>query len=498
MTFSLKGINPFFLKRKSDRWNPEPRDNGRWIDSIEYVGNMPTVCLSVASKDRSYVTENCIVTHNTAQILNTIAELDDPYPALIVCPAVLKLQWQRESEKFIDYSPLVLGSLKPWAGVKQLRDEYISVINYDVLAKWLPVLRAVGYRTVIGDEGHRISALYGNQSLAFRTLCIGVPHVYIVTATAMVNYPAELWPIVSTLWPDEFDSIFTFMYRYCEDQEQTGNGRRKWKGARNTGELNARLRSLGMIRRTKEQVLPELPPLRRYVVPLELSDPEEYRRAERDFLSWLSSWDPKRVNSAARAVQFAKFGYMKRLSAELKLESICDWLDNWLENNTGKLLVGGIHRESRPFVVKELYQRYSEVAVTIHGGRNEKERYDAMTAFQGSDWCRMLVGQLKSCGEGLNLQAANCVVHTELPWNATSLKQFAGRAHRIGTKSPVDEYFMVADCLVEQELCELIQRKERWASDVLDGKPITKQSTNIFDELGAALLAKSKGVSAKA
>lgn len=424
----------------------------------------------------------------TSQALYVIKERLDSRPALVVCPAGLKLQWKSEAVKFLGMRSLILTGRNPTYTAEQLSSESLLIINYEILDKWLPLLKRVRIRTVIGDEIHRINSLYGKQSITFRLLCENVPYLIFMSATPMVNYPAELWPVVSTLWPEEFDSIFTYMYRYCEDSDGEAS-RRKWKGARNTSELFARITRLGMIRRTKEQVLSQLPPLRRYVIPCELSDYKEYQRAERDFVGWLLTWQPDKVTSAMRAVQFTKFSYMKRLVTELKLPAIMSWLDVLLENPI-KVLVGGIHRDSKPFTVSLLEKKYKDICVSIHGGKTAQEREAAKTAFQTSKDCRMLIGQLKACGEGHNLQAANCVIHTELPWNPAQLKQFAGRAHRIGTRSPVDEYFMVGDCPIEEKLCDLIQRKERWSSAILDGQSRPKASMNLFDELTLALLNK--------
>lgn len=422
----------------------------------------------------------------TPQALSALVQIPNSRPAVVVCPARLRVQWKQEALKFVGINALILTGRKPMYSFTQLRNSQLLITSYEVLDAWLPLLYKIGIRTVIGDEIHRINSLYGKQSNVFRQLCINVPNLIFMSATPMVNYPAELWPVASTLWPEEFDSIFTYMYRYCEDSDGESS-RRKWKGARNTSELFTRLKALGMIRRTKEQVLKQLPPLRRYVIPCELSDMREYNRAERDFIGWLLTWRPDKVTSAMRGIQFTKFSYMKRLTTELKLPAIMDWLDILLQNPV-KVLIGAIHKDEKPRTIPVLEDRYKDVCVSIHGGKTSQECEAAKLAFQTSKECRILIGQVKACGEGHNLQAANCVVHTELPWNPATLKQFAGRAHRIGTLSPVDEYAMVGECPIEEQLCSLIQKKERWSSAILDGKSRPASSMNIFDALTEALL----------
>ncbi|KKN88284.1 hypothetical protein LCGC14_0248460 [marine sediment metagenome] len=131
VTFSLKTFNPFFLSRKAERWNPDPRDNGRWIDSIDYEGQSETVCISVDSPDSSYVTRSFIVTHNTPQQLvwaeNVVRHTNKP--VLIVAPLAVSAQFVTEAEKF-------------GVGIHRSRDgrlkKGINVTNYERLHHFDP------------------------------------------------------------------------------------------------------------------------------------------------------------------------------------------------------------------------------------------------------------------------------------------------------------------------------------------------------------------------
>lgn len=102
VTFSLKTYNPFYLSRKAQRWNPNPRDNGRWIDRVEHDGQSETVCISVDSPDSSYVTSDFIVTHNTAMQLawaeNVMRHTNKS--VLVLTPLAVSTQTVREGEKF--------------------------------------------------------------------------------------------------------------------------------------------------------------------------------------------------------------------------------------------------------------------------------------------------------------------------------------------------------------------------------------------------------------
>lgn len=102
LTFSLKTFNPFYLRRKADKWNSNPRQNGRWIDRIEFEKRQKTICISVNSPDNSYVTDNFIVTHNTILQLDW-AEKVSEYEngnVLILAPLAVSKQTKREGDKF--------------------------------------------------------------------------------------------------------------------------------------------------------------------------------------------------------------------------------------------------------------------------------------------------------------------------------------------------------------------------------------------------------------
>lgn len=427
----------------------------------------------------------------TAQVCRTLLE-KRAFPALIVVPAPLRIYWQEELYRFARLESRTLYGLRPNQAADLLRRDRVNVIDYDVLANWRERLESVQYKFLVADEGQKLTGRSSKRSIAFRLLGRSVPNIIIATGTPVMNYPSELWPIVSCLWPEEFDSDFDFYTRYCATGEKAV-GRYVWSGAKNLQSLYQRLIRCGMIRRLKSEVLTQLPPKRRIVVPLPIERPEEYDRANRDFLAWLATWaDMVKARTATRALQFARFGYMKRLAAELKLNAALSWLENWLESCDKKIIVFGIHREAKPFTLKRVYERFKSVAVEFHGGMSDREKEIAKIRFRDDPKCRMFVCQIKAGGVGLNLQTAQAVAHLELDLNPTTHSQATARAHRLGQKYVVDEYFLLANVAIERKHCELLQRKQMVANQVLDGTRDNINSLNLLDELTEALLGNAK------
>ena len=120
------GMNPFRLKRKSDRYiEPKKYPTGRYIKNIEKVGEDYCTCISVDSPDKLYVTEHCIVTHNTTSTIVAALETEAKR-ILIICPASLKINWQREIENYTDRSTYICSS-------KRYEDADFVIVNYDIL-----------------------------------------------------------------------------------------------------------------------------------------------------------------------------------------------------------------------------------------------------------------------------------------------------------------------------------------------------------------------------
>jgi SNF2 family DNA or RNA helicase len=127
------------------------------------------------------------------------------------------------------------------------------------------------------------------------------------------------------------------------------------------------------------------------------------------------------------------------------------------------------------------------LSVTIHGKQSQVKKDRAETAFRTDPRVRLLVGQMKACGVGLNLPEASSVVHCELPWAPGTVRQFAGRAHRMTSTGQVDEFFLIAQGTVEKDICRILEKKSKTLDRVLDGVVESDESLTVYDELCQAL-----------
>ncbi len=194
----------------------------------------------------------------TIEALGIINGDSEAQRVLIVCPASLKLNWERECQRWlVDRGPIgVAGKTFP-------EDANVVIINYDILKKWRAKIRGE-WDVIVADECHYVKNKAAKRSKALYAL--KSRRRLFLTGTPILNRPSELWAILSFLAPEEFDHWWNFAKRYCQPKKSRFGW--EFNGAENLAELHDRLRGTIMVRRTKSEVLPDLPPKRRQVIEL--------------------------------------------------------------------------------------------------------------------------------------------------------------------------------------------------------------------------------------
>lgn len=395
-------------------------------------------------------------------------------PAVVVCPASVKYGWQREAAMHLGLRAEVLESTRPPRSWGVGGQPPLAILNYEILGAWLPLLKQGStLATVVLDESHYIGALEARRTGWCRTLCDGVKRVVALSGTPLTNRPAELWPTLNILRPDLFPAFQPFGMAYCGPKKEYG----KWvfKGAENLKALHRLLQRHVMIRRRKEDVLPFLPPKTR--IPLAVTvetGMDEYAAARDATARWLLS------TNYGRADALVRLGEMKRILGEVKLPEIIRWIKGHFKESTGKLVVFAIHRK----VVRTIYEAFKKRALYIDGSVTGRRRQEAVDLFRSKKNIDLCVANMKAAGVGLNgLQVAGTSLFAELAWNPGTHTQAEDRLHRIGSQSAVRAYYMVVRGTFEERLLELIERKQRHISDILDGQARAGIDWQVFSQL---------------
>ncbi len=407
---------------------------------------------------------------------------EERLPLLVICPASVKWQWQDEALKHFGWPSEVLEGTRP--PKRKVPGRFpVTIVNYDILRPWRRYLKRLNPKTVVVDESVYIANRTAKRTYAVWSIARLAPHVLCLSGQPLVNRPADLWPTLHLLDPEAFPGFQAFGHAYCGARLEPW-GVWSFKGATDTKGLHQLLKPY-MIRMKKEDVIDQLPPKRRIVVPLPMSRPDEYFEARNEFLTWLARRFSKgRVRRASKAEAVVKLGYLKRLAARLKRPAVYGWVDDFLEQSPGKLLLFAWHTR----MIERLDERYHKVCTKVDGSVTGQQRELAKQKFQLRRDCRIFIGQIKAAGMGLNLTAAHTAAFAELPWAPSDLVQAEDRGYaRVNDMHGLDSYLLVAKDSVEVKLLQILQRKQKVISAVLDGNG---QATglDVYDQLCEALL----------
>lgn len=396
-------------------------------------------------------------------------------PMLVACPASLKWNWEREASRHLSWMSEVLDGTRIPRGLRPTNHPVI-IVNYDILRHWLPYIRKLGVQTLVIDEAHYIKNRRSGRYQTVSRLAKRIPHVIALSGTPLTNNPVELWPTLNVVCPGEFGMFLDFAFRYTRPKRLAWGW--EFKTPRRLDELHARLKSTCMIRRRKQDVLHDLPPKQRVVVPMDIANRSEYEEASTNFIRWLSAVDAAGAERAKRAEQLTKIGYLLRLCAKSKVPMIQDWIDNYLLRTDQKLVVFTMYRK----MVEILHERYHGMSVVVDGSVTGKNRMRAVDQFQHAKSCRLFIGNIRAAGVGLTLTKAPVCAFTDLPWTPGDLVQGEDRIHRIGQTQAVSIYYLVAVRTIEERLCELLVQKQEILESTLDGTG-RGDNLDIFKEL---------------
>jgi SWI/SNF-related matrix-associated actin-dependent regulator 1 of chromatin subfamily A len=387
-------------------------------------------------------------------------EADDAYPAVVVCPASLKLNWMREIDRWLPHRSA--QALRGQGARDALGGAEITVLNYDIVAARLEELSGLAPAALVLDESHYCKNASAKRTQAVQRLAATVPSdglVLALSGTPVTNRPAEL---ISQL-------------RILGRLQDFGSGVRfgeRFRGPDAHLRLHWHLRARCFVRRLKADVLPQLPAKTRAIVPVELDNEAEYRLAERDVVAWLQSqpFDLReldaKVAAALRAERLVRLNALKQLAARGKLHAALTWVHDFCSSGE-RLVVFARHRE----IQRALLDHFPR-ALHILGEDGPRARDRALRAFQEPD-ChenQLIVCSIEVAGQGLTLTRSSSVAFLELDWTPAKHDQAEDRCHRIGQQDAVNAYYLLAAETIDESIATLLERKRAVIGAVTDGR----------------------------
>lgn len=367
----------------------------------------------------------------TVQALACLAAAKE-FPALIVVPPHLLRNWQTEITRFLrlEGKPArvcVLTGLKPY----QPPEADVYIIHYLLLRGWKQALPQMGFKAVVFDEIQELRHGGTEKYSAASLLAEECERVIGLSGTPIYNKGSEIWNVVNILDYHCLGDWESFTRAWCD-----GYGNRL---VRNPALLGEHLRREGLIlRRTKEEVLAELPPKRRLVQEID-SDDKVYRELMRPVMDQLGSLLALHPDARERALLEEQVGRGERQATGVAKAPFVAAFVRALEDSGEKVLLFAHHH-----AVMDIYRRelaaYRPVFITGRESTTQKE--EAVARFMEGK-TNLCVISLRAAS-GLNLQRASCVVFGELDWSPAVHSQAEDRAHRMGQKDSILCYYLVA------------------------------------------------------
>jgi SWI/SNF-related matrix-associated actin-dependent regulator 1 of chromatin subfamily A len=320
------------------------------------------------------------------------------------------------------------------------------------------------------DEAHKIKELKSQRSRCVHALSF--EHVIMLSGTPMLNRPVELYSLLNLLNPVEWYDWFKFCLRYCDAQKNYFG----WDmtGASNLEELKGRLQNY-MIRRTKQEVLSELPELTRTRMPVEV------KRAEiKAALDSLQVWvEENGVKGKSRAEAMVRVGKLRQAIGLAKVPVVTEIVEDMLESEpTKKIVIYAVHH-SVVHALEEGLKKYSVSKIT--GEVAQEDRQQRIDAFQKRARPQIMIIS-SAGGEGLDLYASSCVIFAERDWVPGIEEQVEARCHRIGQKNAVEAIYPIAQSTIDVEMDLLVEKKRDIFRELI-GLDDVKTSSMMFDEL---------------
>lgn len=430
----------------------------------------------------------------TAQAI-TALDMLDAKPVLVLCPAVARLNWIREFETF-SKRPLRYLALMSKTDISMISSADVIVSSYDLAmsSAVLPALRRRRWGACVLDESHYLKNRRAKRTRAvLGHLAPMAGRVWALSGTPAPNNPSELWPLLRVFGATGLD-YWGFTRRYCTLRE-TPFGT-QITGGRNIDELRGVIAPV-ILRRKKEQVMKDLPPIRFDDVVVEAS------ALGKDVLSTYFdnylSWPPEKRWTVFHEDMAKQLRMVETVTQELgmgadsmkvleglesrvkslrryvglqKVPKVLEMVRAELEAGAyPKIVLFAVHKD----VLTELHEGLRDFgAVKLFGGTPALKRDKIVRKFQTDPKCRVFVGQVVAAGTAVTLTAAHNVMFVEADWTPANNQQAAMRCHRIGQDKPVFVRFAGMANSIDERIQRVLKQKTRTLTKLFDEQDAPK------------------------
>jgi SWI/SNF-related matrix-associated actin-dependent regulator 1 of chromatin subfamily A len=385
---------------------------------------------------------------------------------LIVCPASLKINWQREIKEYTDRKILIVEGRK-WGSSF---DYYI--INYDIIKNYhttdksedsedYKLIANEKFDLAIVDEAHYISNNTAQRTKLLNDILDSIPKVWLLTGTPMTSRPINYFNLLKIVNSPLTLNWRSYVYRYCKGYQFTVNKRKIWNtsGASNLDELRERTKNI-VLRRLKTDIL-DLP--EKIITPIFLDlKSTDYDEELEEFMR--ISKDNKRNESIT--VTINRLMKIRQIIAQEKLEYTCELIDKFLDQDKKVIVFTNFTA-----TLDALHEKYKKNSVVLDGRMNKVKRQESVDRFQNESKIKIFISNIKAGGVGITLTAAEGVIMNDLSFVPSDHGQAEDRAYRYGQKNSVLVYYPIFDNTIERIVYNILQKKKSVIDQVMgDGE----------------------------
>ena len=465
----------------TDMWIPKAaiiKDNKVEIAEVDYskYSHRPPlehqkVAIEELLKNKKYILADDMGLGKTTSTI--IASLETgAKKILIICPASLKINWQREYQLYSEKTSYVCE------GKNYSEDAEIMIMNYDIIKNFHDskdrknsIILNSKFDLVIIDEAHYIQNVQAQRTKLINDLVRDIDRLWLLTGTPMTSRPINYFNLLSLVDSPVAKNWMAYVVRYCSGYQFKVGPRKVWNvmGASNLEELRDRT-STTVLRRLKEDVL-DLP--EKIITPVYLRLRSKlYEEVMGDYYNW---YEKNPEESKNLSIQFTKLTQVRQVIAEEKTQHTIELAENIVEQGKKVIIFCNFTKS-----LETIVNHFGKSAVRLDGSMSKIQRQDAVDRFQEDEKVKVFVGNIRAAGVGITLTAAEAVIMNDLSFLPSDHSQSEDRAYRYGQKNNVLVYYPIFDNTIEGIIYDILNTKKRIIATVMGDTP---DETNIVEEI---------------
>jgi SNF2 family DNA or RNA helicase len=377
---------------------------------------------------------------------------------LVICPASLKINWQREIQNYTDRTISICEG-------KKFEDSDFVIVNYDILKNFHDIKENKNsiilnskFDLVVIDEAHYISNPQAQRTKIIMDITKNIKKLWLLTGTPMTSRPMNYYNILKLIDSPVSQNWMAYAIRYCGGYQFRVGNKKIWNvtGASNLEELRDRT-SNQILRRLKTDVL-DLPDKIMTPVYLQLKS-RLYEELMGQYYDWYTT---RQEESKSLSIQFSKLTKVRQIIAEEKISSTIEIAENIIEQGKKVIIFSNF---TEP--LKKIYEHFGKSAVYLDGTTSKPARQKAVDDFQENEKIKVFCGNIKAAGVGLTLTAAEACIMNDLSFVPSDHSQAEDRAYRYGQKNNVSIFYPIFENTIEGAIYDILTSKKQIIGTVM-------------------------------